>query len=63
MSARRWPISRPTEDAALRRTPNPVLPPPEALWCGLLTAYTLRDRHGLQRFGLAIVRTAAGTDR
>jgi hypothetical protein len=60
---RRYPIPRPTEHAAIRSTTNPVLPPVEALFDGLITAYALRDRNGLQRFGLAIVRAAGGPFR
>jgi len=56
----RYPIPRPTEDAAVRGTANPVLPPVDVLFDHLVTAYAMRDRHGLQRFGLAIVRTSGG---
>jgi hypothetical protein len=56
----RFPIPRPTEDAAVTaaaRTTAP-LPPVDVLFDRLITAYALRDRRGLQRFGLAIVRAS-----
>lgn len=59
----RYPIPRPTEEGAIRSTTAPVLPPVEALFDGLIAAYTRRDRNGLQRFGLAIVRDAGGPFR
>ncbi|TKA11766.1 hypothetical protein [Actinacidiphila oryziradicis] len=61
MSAR-FPIPRPTEDAAVTAAARtiPPLPPVDVLFDRLVTAYALHDRNGLQRFGLAIVRAAGG---
>jgi hypothetical protein len=57
----RWPIPRPTEDAALRTVPSsPALPPVDVLFDYLIRAYATRDRAGLGRFGHQIAR-AGGT--
>lgn len=57
----RWPIPRPTENAALRAVRAPAPRPVEELFDGLVHAYAIRDRHGLQLFGLAVVRATDPT--
>jgi hypothetical protein len=58
----RYPIPRPTEDAALRRLDRAPSPrhPVEELFAAMVHAYAVNDRRGLQLFGLAVVRGAAG---
>lgn len=65
MSARYVRVPRPTETAAIRAVSRSgrVLPPIEALFAGLLTARSLQDLHGMQLFGLAIVRAADSPTR
>ncbi|MFI9236930.1 hypothetical protein [Streptomyces sp. NPDC053079] len=61
----RYPVRRPTEDTALHaasRTSRP-LPPAHVLLAALVTAYAMGDRHGMQLFALAVVRTAGGPTR
>lgn len=48
----RFPIHRPTEDAALRNVPaSPVLPPLAALLDLLIVARAVHDRFGERHFG------------
>ncbi|MDJ0346749.1 hypothetical protein [Streptomyces sp. PH10-H1] len=64
MSAR-FPIPRPTEDAAIRNASrNAAGPlPVEVLFDAMVHAYAVDDRFGLRYFGLAIVRNAGGPAR
>lgn len=50
---------RPTEDAAIAaasRSPRP-LPPIPSLFAGLVTAYAVGDKRGMNLFGHAIARS------
>ncbi|MFE5873019.1 hypothetical protein ACFQ6V_30810 [Streptomyces roseifaciens] len=61
----RYPVRRPTEDAAVHaaaRTSRP-LPPAHVLLAALVSAYATGDRRGMQLFALAVVRTAGGPTR
>ncbi|MEW2083496.1 hypothetical protein [Streptomyces sp. NPDC005283] len=45
----RWPVRRPTENAAIRaadRSERP-LPPVQVLFADLITSYAIKDRRGL----------------
>lgn len=59
--ASNWPVSRPTESAAIRaagRSARP-LPPVPALMAALLVANERRDREGVQLCAHLVVRAAA----
>lgn len=58
----RWPIRRPTENAALRaveRSARP-LPPIPAILADLITANRLGDRHGVNLCAHLVARAAEG---
>lgn len=61
----KWPIPRPTENAALRSLElHPARPhSTEELSTALVCASTVGDRHGMQLFGLAVVRATDGLSR
>ncbi|MCW2899170.1 MAG: hypothetical protein JWO67_1435 [Streptosporangiaceae bacterium] len=58
----RFPIPRPTEDAAIAAASRSVrpLPPMEVLFDRLVMAYAVRDRIGLALFGRQVVRASLG---
>lgn len=61
----KWPIPRPTENAALRsldRAPR-ELPSCPALFASLLTATATRDRRGVNLLGHLIARTSGEVTR
>ncbi|MFH9768486.1 hypothetical protein ACH4N4_19345 [Streptomyces microflavus] len=61
----KWPIPRPTENAALRaldRAPR-ELPEYPALFAGLLTATALGDRRGVNLLGHLIARIGGEVTR
>lgn len=58
--SRPYHVPRPTEDAAVRRTRDPQLPPVEVLFDRMVFAYAVGDRHGLNLFGRQVVRSATG---
>lgn len=58
----RWPVRRPTENAALReveRSERP-LPPIPAILADLITANRLGDRHGVNLCAHLVARLAQG---
>ena len=54
----RWPVRRPTEDAAVRAASRSTRrrPPIPALFAALLDAYALGDRHGVNLCAHSIAR-------
>ncbi|MEU0978002.1 hypothetical protein ABZ488_02165 [Streptomyces griseus] len=61
----KWPVRRPTENAALRALDRAPRPCPEypALFAGLVAALAARDRHGVNLLGHRIARTGGETAR
>ncbi|GAB3169879.1 hypothetical protein [Streptomyces incanus] len=60
MSAKKWPVRRPTEHAALRRLERSARPLPSvpALMAALLDANERRDREGVCLAAHRVVRAA-----
>ncbi|MEU3204272.1 hypothetical protein ABZ702_10380 [Streptomyces cyaneofuscatus] len=61
----RWPVRRPTENAALRALDRAPRPCPEypALFAGLVAATAARDRHGVNLLGHRIARVGGEVTR
>ncbi|MGW3927823.1 hypothetical protein ACWECC_06960 [Streptomyces microflavus] len=61
----KWPVRRPTENAALRAVDRAPRSCPEypALFAGLLTAKAVGDRRGVNLLGHLIARTGGEVAR